>query len=253
MSAGGRAGQLTRWETLRRLQHDWFYPRRCPFCNRVIGYREACERCAPGLEDLLRLPHRLPPEVHSLENLEEAVSLFQYREEVRQAIVRMKYQGSPWYARELGYELARRLYGCTFNVARGIITMRLEDLPPPQQELVVSVPSSHPRRGFDSTALLARTVAEALGLPYEDKALRKVRATPPQASLSREERLVNVIGSMEAASPERLEGKRVLLVDDVITTGATMTEAARALLQGGALEVYGLSVASAEREERQNQ
>ena len=103
-------------------------------------------------------------------------------------------------------------------------------------DLIVPVPL-HPRRllrrGFNQSLELARPLARRLGVPLDWAALRRSRQTTPQAGLARDQRLVNLRGAF-AAQAARVAGRRVLLVDDVATTGATLTECARALASAGA-------------------
>lgn len=91
------------------------------------------------------------------------------------------------------------------------------------------------RRGFNQSAELARMLAWRLDVPLAVDAISKIRATAAQSRLGRAERLRNVVGAFVASS--RLAGRRVLLVDDVLTTGATMTACARACLDAGATSV----------------
>jgi ComF family protein len=95
-------------------------------------------------------------------------------------------------------------------------------------------------RGFNQSALVAREIARGLGVPL-GPALVRTRATRSQTVLSREERAKNVAGAFRAESA--CAGRRVLLVDDVVTTGATFRAAAGALLTSGALSVSCLAIA----------
>lgn len=112
-------------------------------------------------------------------------------------------------------------------------------------DAVVPVPLHWRRRrwrGYDQAALLARPTAKALGVPALLRGLRRVRHTPSQVNLPHDERQANVAG---AFAPGRLRGVgRVLLVDDVRTTGATLEAASKALRAGGAREVRTLVLAA---------
>ena len=92
-------------------------------------------------------------------------------------------------------------------------------------------------RGFDQAFLIARQVAKVLKLPLEGGLLRRVKATDPQATMTRIERARNIKGAFEINRPEYVPGKNILLVDDVFTTGATVNEAARTLKKKGADKV----------------
>ena len=117
-----------------------------------------------------------------------------------------------------------------------------------QADCVVPVPLHRLRlwrRRFNQAALLARILARDGGRPYDPACLRRVKATRSQVGLSRVARATNLQGAFrvpDAARP-RLRGRRVLLVDDVCTTGATANAAARALLRGGAGAVDVLTFA----------
>jgi predicted amidophosphoribosyltransferase len=93
------------------------------------------------------------------------------------------------------------------------------------------------RRGFDPPALMAGEIAERLGLPLARGALRRSGDPPPQASLARSARLEAPRGTVVVAHPRAVAGRTVLLVDDVLTTGASANEASRALLAAGAERV----------------
>ena len=118
-------------------------------------------------------------------------------------------------------------------------------------DLILPVPLHRSRvreRGYNQSALIARGVGEALGRPVEEKALARTRATRTQTELSAEERVQNVSAAFVVRRPERVAGLRLLLVDDVITTGSTLDACAGVLLEAGAAEVFASAVASPFRE-----
>jgi ComF family protein len=100
-------------------------------------------------------------------------------------------------------------------------------------------------RGYNQAEDISQELALQLGCPHIPSALRRVQATRSQVGLTRSERLENVAGAF-AGDPHLLSGKRVLLVDDVRTTGATIATCARAVLDAGADAVYGLTVTAAD-------
>lgn len=111
---------------------------------------------------------------------------------------------------------------------------------------VVAPVALHPKRlrtrGFDQSALLAEAIAEKLGVQFRRDALRRTKPTKPQARLRRSERLTAMEGVFEA-SPEQVRDRAILLVDDVFTTGSTMSAAAAACKKSGAKAVYGIAFA----------
>ena len=113
-------------------------------------------------------------------------------------------------------------------------------------DVVIPVPLHWRRRlkrGYNQSAALAWELAARLGLPCKPRWLRRIRDTPHQMGLSRTERQANVRGAFRAGAWARLRGKVVLLVDDVLTTGTTASEAARALREAGAARVLAVVLA----------
>jgi len=113
--------------------------------------------------------------------------------------------------------------------------------------VVIPVPIRHSRRrerGYNQSELLAECMARARGLSLESGLLLKTRNTRSQTSLEREERMRSTVGSFGVRRGGRLSGRRVLLVDDVVTTGSTLRECARAVLKAGAREVSACVAAS---------
>ena len=106
------------------------------------------------------------------------------------------------------------------------------------------------KRGYDHAALLCEAVAKELGVDSV-KTLKKVRQAKPQSRIKSEAaRRANVLGAYQVIDPEPVKGKRVLLLDDIITTGATVSECAKTLLIAGAKEVYCAAVAAASHDNK---
>ena len=117
-------------------------------------------------------------------------------------------------------------------------------------DLVVPVPLHRSRegdRGFNQSLLLAEVIAAGLNLPCHSKALRRIRATPSQTRLTRDQRANNISGAFAVSRPLAVRDKRLLLVDDVFTTGATLNECARMLRAAGAASVVCLAFARTRR------
>ena len=145
----------------------------------------------------------------------------------------LKYQGWSALAREMGLDMARAL----------------RSAPGPPPDLVTPVPTTEARRaqrGYNQAALLAKTVAEEVGRPLRHT-LRRTHDGPTQVALPPSLRRANVEGAF-AASPLNdrvIRGRHVILVDDVLTTGATAAQAAGVLRAGGAARVTVLTYARA--------
>ena len=158
-------------------------------------------------------------------------ALWYYEGVVRSSLHRYKFRGAqsyaPVYGRLLAMQLLRRF--------------------PEGFDILTWVPVSPRRkwdRGYDQVELLARAVGAELELrPL--RTLRKIRHNPPQSGITGQaQRKANVLGVYEAVQPSAFLGKRILLLDDVITTGATASECARVLLTAGAKEVICAAIAA---------
>lgn len=114
-------------------------------------------------------------------------------------------------------------------------------------DVVTPVPLGKTRRnerGYNQAAMLAFPLAIAKGLPYKNNALKRVQETASQVYLSKDQRAKNVKDAFKA-NPRVVEGRNILIIDDVTTTGATMQACALALVDAGANCVYGLTLARA--------
>jgi ComF family protein len=141
-------------------------------------------------------------------------------------------------------------YGRVESLAKPLSALLLRALPREERVDVVMAMPMHFRkrmqRGFNQAELLAAPVAKRYGLRLS-KNLRKTRHTRPQAGLTETQRQENLKNSFVVRRPEQLSGKRVLLVDDVFTTGATLRSAVKALKDTGALRVTALTLARVDR------
>lgn len=219
------------------------YPRRCPFCERVLGTLVQCPHCQQQLACHKRVVPRLPAGDHCLDYLSGATSVYQYDGCVRGCILRMKNAGRVWYARELGVLMASTLLGCTFRQRRGII---IQESGPVLRswDLVIPVPGDDRTRGYNLPAHLAIPIAQSLDLPLLPCGLCKTRPTQKQEGKTAQQRMENVRNAYGVPQPQQVEGKRVLLVDDVITTGATVSNCGKALRKAGAMDVFAVTLAA---------
>lgn len=206
---------------------DLLYPPKCAFCGKLV--RDGRMIC-PDCEGSLPAPE---PELQrqDISHLAVCVSPLYYTGVVRRSLHRYKFGGAAAYYRVYAGLMADCLS-----------TQRLE------ADLVTWVPLSRKRlrrRGYDQARLLAEEVARLTGLPCE-QTLEKTRNNPAQSGTSgAEERQKNVQGVYRTVTS--FAGEHILLVDDIVTTGATLSEAAGMLLAAGAESVSGLTLARTER------
>lgn len=156
-------------------------------------------------------------------------AVFSYGGALADAVRRMKYQGRS----DLAYRLGRLMASAAKDLAGTV-------------DAVVSVPL-HPRRlverGFDQAALMAREVARSVERPWLPRALARSRDTPRQATLAKGARAANVTAAFSVRQPKRVAGLRLLLIDDVRTTGATLNACREVLRDARAREVVTLVLA----------
>lgn len=230
-----------------RAVRQLVYPRQCPFCGRVLGSVPDCPDCAAELNELRRKPGiRLDPEQHYISNLAGAAAPYRYSGCVRQGILNAKYHGRPWRAVEMGNRLVQLAFGGELKLQYGEVMPQPVPWASIGYDQIVPVPSSGSRRGYNVPELMALPLARAMDVPLEPQALVRTRAKQHQAGLPLEQRMANVAGAFRAAQPQQVEGKRILLVDDVITTGITAAACAQALLYAGADSVFALAFATVE-------
>jgi len=180
----------------------------CPKCARPLDAYGACGPCSS----------------HPL-RIDGITAAFRMEGVARDMVHRLKYDNLRAIAPQMASLMAQHI-GDTTTIA----------------DVVVPVPL-HPKRersrGYNQALLLARGIAASLSLPLETRSLRRLKDTPAQARLDHiETRRANISGAFQAR--DVLEGRRVLLVDDVCTTGATLEACALALAEAGAAEVWGL-------------
>ena len=208
---------------------DLLFPPKCPFCHRVLDDPRApvCPACQPALPWLEGAAGE-----QKVEFADGCFSPLAYRDSVVEAVHRYKFQRVRAYDKPLGQLMAQCLL----------------DRRPQGADLVTWAPLSRRRlreRGFDQAELLARVVARETGIPAR-ATLCKRRNTGPQSRLQEESaRRANALGAYEPVPGLELAGMRVVLVDDVVTSGATLGECARILRQAGAAEVVCLTLTRA--------
>lgn len=167
----------------------------------------------------------------SVEPSEATDAAFEYGGALARAIARLKYEDHPEVAVALGSLLAARALPLAGAV-----------------DVVVPVPLHRERlvsRGYNQSSLLARPVARALGVPMSTHLLERSRSTSAQVGTGRRARSRNVEGAFVARLDARARPPRVLIIDDVRTTGATLRECVRAFALAGLHDVHALALASA--------
>lgn len=205
---------------------DLLFPKKCILCRNILSKDETdlCHHCRINAPEFLSAKNNIP-------FVAGWTAVWYYRDNVKNSIHRYKFRNARGYANAYGRFLALRIQ-----------QMQVEF------DCITWVPVSFRRRyqrGYDQVELLAKAVSKELGIPL-CPTLKKTRHTPAQSGLKdASQRKANVLGAYQALPSCQITGKTVLLLDDVITTGATTSECAKVLQAAGAKNIYCAAVASA--------
>jgi ComF family protein len=227
------------------------FPARCALCRDFLGDEPShpfcmnclsgfllleppyCSRCGTPFADPKGEDHLCGECLSRTPPFSIARSLGRYDERLMSAIHSFKYGGKIQTGVALGEMMARRIYS-------GI---SIRDF-----SLIIPIPL-HPKRlrerGFNQSLILARQIARGQSLPVDYRSLERAIDTAPQTALKKTERSRNVKGAFIVNNRDAVKGKKILLVDDVLTTGSTVRECARILLASGAEDVAVLTLARA--------
>ena len=206
---------------------NWLFPEKCILCERILEREEMdlCRNCRVHAPECpiskLKYPY-----------IDRWTALWYYEADVRKSLLRYKFHNRRSYAAGYGRMLAMKL-------------LREERL---DFDILTWVPISRQRRhkrGFDQVELLAQRVGEELEMTPL-RTLEKIRHNKQQSGIfGQAQRKANVLGAYQAVEPANFFDKRVLLLDDILTTGATASECAKVLLTAGAKEVQIAVIAMA--------
>ena len=229
---------------IKNLLLDIFFPKICFCCQKEGSYLcEDCRACLEITENVFCLcenPQRLSfagkcPRCASkkLNGLYFAAS---YQNKTIQKLIRqLKYEP---FIKDLSENLA------------DLIITHFRSLNKSEKDfdgkILIPVPLGQRKiknRGFNQSEEIAKKLSEKLKLPLFSDCLTKIKENTSQAELSKEKRMENIKGVFEVKNKEKIRDKKILLIDDVYTTGATLEEAARILKEAGAKEVFGVVVA----------
>lgn len=201
----------------------------CEDCTRDFPFNNGriCVRC--GVPVGTEACYCLECQNHN-KNFDFVRSSLKYEGVAKRLLIQFKFYGKRWLAKYFGEML-------TETYLQNVI----------DAQVIVPVPISYEReksRGYNQSMLLAKALSRKLGLPIVSDVLIKIKDNRQQSALSISERRENVVGTYGIFNRDRVKGKKVLVVDDILTTGSTISEVARQLKIAGATNVYGLVVAS---------
>ncbi len=205
------------------------YPPKCVFCGKVIDKSDICSECEKTL------PYTKGDSVYQkFLFVDKCISPLYYKDYVRRAVLRFKFSGCSCYSRRLGAIMSE----CAEN-----------NLDCGSIDMISCIPLSKKRlhdRGYNQAELLAREISKAVDVKFVPT-LKKIKNNNAQSTIKDAKlRAKNVVGVYTVTDPETVNGKYILLVDDVVTTGSTVSECARMLKKAGAKAVYCITLARRE-------
>jgi ComF family protein len=207
------------------------FPPKCTLCRKLLSKDETdfCEHCQVHSPLILNTKRRIPHIAHW-------TAVWYYKDDVRKSIHRFKFSNARSYADVFARCITTKIMDGAFGVPFDCITWAPTSL---LRKL---------KRGYDQSELLARSLAKQLGVPAL-RLLKKVRNTPAQSGLrDSAARRANVVNAYRIISAEQVTGKRILLVDDVLTTGATASECAKILTAAGAKDILLATIAVTQKD-----
>lgn len=219
---------------------DFFLPRRCASCNSSLTLQEfyVCSQCLGKIKyaDKDRLEFEFRKKFERDKIISGFVSLFIFEKdkELQRIIHELKYEGMFRLGVYLGEMFANNLQDQVASWSIDIIT------PIPLHHL------KRAERGYNQSDFIARGIGSKLNIPVGKRLIKRVRFTSTQTELTLQERKQNVLNAFAIRGKPKLQGRNILLIDDVITTGATVSECGRILLRAGASKVYAASMAIAD-------
>lgn len=220
-------GGMTPHEAYRYLI-NFIYPNVCPCCDEIIDhYEDFCDNCHKEINR--------DTEIINIKHADEFIAYCVYEKSVKSAILKLKIdaRGNSYYAFACGIVKALREKGLDETI-----------------DMVTYIPMTkedEKARGYNLVKLIAKEIHYLLEIPCVN-ALIKVKKTEKQKALTSDKRVLNVFGAFEPNFKVDLKGKCVLVVDDLCTTGSTLSEAARALKNGGARKIIAASFAKTKKD-----
>jgi ComF family protein len=241
---------------------NFFYPPRCAACDTRLGsdaQRRLCAECHSRID---RMPEPVcevcgiplaanQADAHDADAIEWCTSCRTSPPHFTRAraVVRYRHDASNDDRDVVPLIIRRHKYGLDQSLAYALAECLGDQLPlGADYDVVIPVPLHSGRlrwRGFNQAAMLAVAIAGRLDRPLDVSALVRVRPTPPQTMQNRVERSKNLRRAFAVKRPARVASRRILLIDDVMTTGATADECARTLIAAGARRVDVLTLARA--------
>jgi len=198
---------------------DILYPQICGICGK-IDYKSLCNKCKIKLEKEFKFQTDNYEDDLS-KNFVEHNYFFKYENIIRSQILALKFQEKPYIYKTITYFLKNK-------------QKYLENLK--KYDIILIVPISKQRkkeRGYNQSQLIAKDISKIVKVPIQKNILFKIKNTAPQSTLNKKQREENTKGVYKIINENKLNNKKILIIDDIYTTGNTVNECAKVLIQKG--------------------
>ena len=198
---------------------DIIYPQVCGICGK-LAYKSLCNKCRIRLEKEFNINIDNYAEDFN-KNFNEHYYFFKYENLIRQQIIALKFQEKPYVYKTIAY----------FFKENKKSLKKLE-----KYDIIIVVPVSNKRkkeRGYNQSKLLAKEIAQIINVPVSDNIIKKAKDTVPQSTLNKEQRLENAQNVYSVTNIKKVLNRNILILDDIYTTGSTVNECARVLIEQG--------------------
>lgn len=202
---------------------ELIYPKTCGMCNK-ISKSYICNKCKLKLKKILKLN-----KINFNDKYFDSLTyLFRYEGNIRTMILEYKFKDKSYL-----YKFFSEIIVNNCNLKN-------------KYDIILPVPIHKKRklqRGYNQSELIAKDIAKNIDIEYSNSVLQKVKNTLPQSSLNKSQRINNVLGMYNITKPQYINDKKIILIDDIYTTGSTVNECSKILKKNGAVLVDVLTLA----------
>lgn len=202
------------------------YPNVCGICDKICK-DDLCKKCEIKLNNI----SKFKIDTYKNKNYKRHIYLFKYEGIIKERLIKFKFHQKAYIYKSFVNFLIKNKKICRFLKS---------------YDIIIPVPIHYNRkvtRGYNQSALISKSIAKQLYLNYDEKVLLKKVNNKPQSTKNKQERKMNVIGAYYIKNKERIFNKKVLLIDDIYTTGSTANECAKVLKIAGAKYIDVLTIA----------
>ena len=202
------------------------YPNVCGICDKICK-ENLCKKCEIKLNNI----EKFKVDTYKEKNFTKHIYLFKYEGIIKESLIKFKFNEKPYIYKSFVNFLIKNKKICRFLKS---------------YDIIIPVPIHYNRkvtRGYNQSALIAKEMAKYLNIEYSDKVLLKKINNKAQSTKNKEERKENVIGVYHIKNEYKIYNKKIILLDDIYTTGSTVNECAKVLKKSGAKKVDVITIA----------